>query len=110
MKEMVRRELDALETMLSNWKANYLGFATSDGNNEFLVEEFQEEITTYISPYVRRLYQCNYLTSHEAEDFLNKCYLHVDDLRLKILELETPPEKPGFLRKFVECTRRVLQR
>ena len=57
MQENVRKELDALEEMLLNWKASYLGFATPEGGNDFLVEDFQEEITTYISPYVRRLFQ-----------------------------------------------------
>lgn len=110
MQEMVRKELDAMEAMLVNWKANYLSFATSDGNNDFLVNEFQDEITTYVSPYVRRLYQCKYLTPEQAEEFMNHCYNQVDDLRLKIQELEKSPEEPGFMRKFVESTRRVLQR
>jgi hypothetical protein len=110
MQENVRKELDAMETMLANWKANYLSFATSDGNNDFLVEEFQDEITMYISPYVRRLFECNHLTPQEAEEFLNYCYDQVEDLRLKIQDLENPPEKPGFMQKFMESTRRVLQR
>ncbi|MFW6123201.1 MAG: hypothetical protein ACOC6L_03080 [Thermodesulfobacteriota bacterium] len=110
MKENVRKELDALETMLGNWKANHLSFATSDGNNDFLVEEFQDEITTYISPYVRRLFECNYLTAEEAEEFLNYCFNQVDELRLKIYDLENPPGKPGILEKFIDNTRRVLQR
>ena len=74
MQENVRKELDALEQMVLNWKASYLGFATSDGNNEFLVEEFQEEISTYISPYLRRLYQCDYLTVDQAEKFMDQWY------------------------------------
>jgi hypothetical protein len=110
MQEMVRKELDAMEAMLANWKANYLSFATSDGNNDFLLEEFQEEITAYVSPYVRRLFQCNYLTAEEAKEFMDHCYNQVDDLKLKIQNLETPPEKSGFMRKSVESTRRVLQR
>jgi hypothetical protein len=110
MKENVRKELDAMETMLANWKANYLSFATSDGNNDFLAEEYQDEITMYISPYVRRLFECNHLTAEEAEEFLNYCYDQVEDLKLKIQDLENPPEKPGFMKKFVESTRRVLQR
>lgn len=110
MQENVRKELDALEQMVFNWKANYLSFATSDGNNEFLLEEFHEEITTYISPYLRRLYQCEYLTVDEADEFLDYCYNQVEELRLQIQELENPPGKPGILQKFIENTRRVLQR
>ena len=110
MQENVRKELDALEQMVLNWKAGYLGFATSDGNNEFLVEEFQEEITNYLSPYVRRLYQCEYITVEEAEEFMDHCYNQVDELRLQIQELENPPVKQGVWQKFVENTRRVLQK
>jgi hypothetical protein len=110
MEENVRKELDALEQMVFNWKANYLGFATSDGNNDFLVEEFREEISTYISPYMRRLYQCEYLSVEEADGFLDYCYTQVEELRLQIQELENPPAKPGILQKFIDNTRKVLQK
>jgi len=110
MQENVRKELDNLEQLVFNWKASYLGFATSDGNNDFLLEEFREEITTYISPYLRRLYQCEYLTVDEADEFLDYCYNQVEELRLQIQELENPPAKPGILQKVIENTRRVLQR
>lgn len=107
MEDYVRKELDALERMVLNWKGNHLGFATPDGNNDFLVEEFQEEITTYMSPYLRRLYQCEYITLQEAEEFMNWCYDQVDDLRRLIQELETPPMKPGFLQRLIGRTKQV---
>ncbi len=109
MEENVRKELDALEQMVFNWKANYLGFATSDGNNEFLVEEFREEISTYISPYLRRLYQCEYLTVTEAEEFMDYCYDQAEELWRQIQELENPG-KPGLWQKVVEDTRKVIQK
>jgi hypothetical protein len=102
MEENVRQELEAMEAMVLNWKRNYLEYATPDGNNDFLVEEFHEEITTYMSPYLRRLYQCEHLTQPEAEEFLNACYSQVDDLRAQIRELETPPAKPGIWQRVVE--------
>ncbi len=105
MEENVRQELDALEQMVINWKANHLGFATPEGNNDFLVEEFQEEITTYMSPYLRRLWQCEYLTLQEAEEFMNWCYDQVADLRRLIQELETPSVKPGFWQKLIGKTK-----
>jgi len=95
MEENVRQELEALEAMVLNWKRNYLECATPDGNNDFLVEEFQEEITTYMSPYLRRLFQCEHLTQAQASEFLDSCYSQVDDLRRLIRELENPPVKPG---------------
>jgi hypothetical protein len=109
MQENVRKELDALEQMVFNWKASFLGFATPEGGNDFLVEEFQEEISTYLSPYVRRLYQCEYITQLEAEEFMDHCYDQVNELRHLIRELETPPVKQGLWQKVVENTRKVLQ-
>jgi hypothetical protein len=105
MEENVRRELEALEAMVLNWKREYLEYATPEGNNDFLVEELQEEITTYMSPYLRRLFQCEYLTQQEADEFLSACYSQVEVLRAEIRELETPPAKPGIWHKFVTQTR-----
>lgn len=110
MDEIIVRELQALERMVLNWKANYFSYATPDGNNEFLVEEFREEIDIYIAPYLRRLYQCEYLTKEEALEFLERCYDEVEALRLQIEELENPPVKPGLWRKIVESTKRVFHR
>jgi hypothetical protein len=105
MEENVHQELEALELMVLNWKQNYLEYATPDGNNDFLVEEFQEEITTYMSPYLRRLFQCEHLTQQEAEEFLNACYSQVDVLRAQIRGVETPPAKPGIWQRLVAKTK-----
>lgn len=109
MEENVRQELDALEMMVFNWKQSYLGDATPDGNNDCLVEEFQEEINTFMSPYLRRLFQCEHLTQQEAEEFMESCYSQVDDLRRLIRELETPPMKPGIWQKLILKTKVVWQ-
>lgn len=101
MEENIRQELEALEAMVLNWKRNYLGYATPDGNNDFLVEEFQEEITTYMSPYLRRLFQCEYLTEAQAAEFLDSCYSQVDDLQRLIRELENPTVKPGVWQEMI---------
>jgi hypothetical protein len=110
MEENVRKELEALEMMVLNWKRNYLEDATPDGNNDFLVGEFQGEIMTYVGPYLRRLYQCEHLTAAEAQEFLDYCERQVEDLRNLILEVETPPEKPGLWHKFVTQTRIIWQK
>jgi len=104
MEENVRKELDALEMMVFNWKQCYLGDATPDGNNDCLVEEFQEEIETYMAPYLRRLFQCEHLTTQEAAEFFNFCHSQVEDLRTLIREVETPPVKPGIWQKVVQQT------
>jgi hypothetical protein len=109
MEENVRQELKALEAMVLNWKKSYLEFATPEGNNDFLVEEFQEEISAYMSPYLRRLFQCEHLTQQEAGEFLDSCYRQVDDLRRLIQELEAPPAKPGVWQKLILKTKLVCQ-
>ncbi|AEB08382.1 hypothetical protein [Desulfobacca acetoxidans] len=104
MEENVRQELESMEKMVLNWKKVYLDDATPDGNNDFLIEEFEEEIITYVCPYVRRLYQCEYLTANESQEFLSFCQGQVEDLRNLIKEVETPPAKPGFWQKIVKET------
>ena len=96
-----------MEEMVLNWKQNYLEYATPDGNNDFLVEEFQEEIATYISPYLRRLFQCEYLTDMEASEFLDSCYGQVDALRQSIQELENTPVKAGVWQEMILKTKVV---
>jgi hypothetical protein len=105
MQDNVRKELEALEMMVLNWKRCYLEDATPEGNNDFLVEEFQGEIATYVSPYLRRLFQCEHLNTEEAQEFLEYCDSQVEDLRNLIREVETPPAKPGIWQKVVQNTR-----
>jgi hypothetical protein len=108
MEENVRQELDAMVMMVSNWKGVYLSDATPEGNNDFLVEEFQEEMTTYMGPYLRRLFQCDHITAEEAEEFRNYCHSEVEDLRSLIREVEReaepPPAKLGLWQKVVQQT------
>ena len=81
MEENIRRELETLKGMVLRWKKDYLGWAPSDGGGEFLAQELLEEIETHVYPYVRRMYECNYLSGSEAKEFLDFCYNEVEDLR-----------------------------
>ena len=81
MEEHVQKELEELKGMVLNWKKSYLESAPSDGGGEFLVQDFLEEIETHVYPYAKRLYECNYLSQSEAEEFLDFCYGQVEDLR-----------------------------
>ena len=112
MEENVRQELHAMEMMVCNWKGVYLRDATPDGNNDFLVEDFEEEITIYMAPYLRRLVQCDHITAERAEEFRNFCHSQVEDLRNLIREMEQevgreaepPPAKLGIWQKVVQQT------
>ena len=88
MEENVRRELETLNGMVLNWKTDYLGRAPPEGGWEFLAQEFQEEIETHISPYVRRMYECDYLSPSEVREFMEGCHNQVEDLRRTLGKME----------------------
>ncbi len=80
----VQRELQSLKGMVLAWKQSYLQAAMPDGDWEFLMHEFIEELDTHVYPYTKRLYECNYLSQEEATEFLDFCYAQA-------LELRAPP-------------------
>ena len=86
MEENVVKELEALKTMVLRWKKSYLGWVPDDGGGEYLLEEFREEISRHISPFVGRLFQNDHLTWPEAQDFLNYCYSQVEEVRQAVEE------------------------
>ncbi len=88
MEENLRKELETLKGMVLAWKKDYLGSAPSDGGGEFLVQEFLEEIETQVHPFVRRMYECDYLSGSEAKEFLDFCYNQVEELRDALTEAE----------------------
>ncbi len=88
MEENVRKELETLQGMVLNWKKNYLGWAPPDGGWEYLPRELLEEIETHISPYIRRMYECDYLSPSEIREFMESCYMQVENLRNTLGEME----------------------
>lgn len=94
MEENVKEELDTIKQIVSRWKKSYLGWATPDGGNEYLLEEFSEEISTYVSPMVRRLYESNYLSLSEHHEFIESCYSQVNELRDLIKKKEAEYKQP----------------
>jgi len=89
MEDNVRKELDGLKGMLNNWKTGFLSWASPDGDNDYVLLEFTEEIQTNLYPYVRRLFETNHLTDSEAKEFMVYCYGQVEDLRCQLMEVET---------------------
>jgi len=97
MEENVKKELDTIKEMVLRWQKSYLGWATSDGGNDYLIEEFSEEISMHVSPLVRRLHQSNHLSLFEHNEFMESCYSRINELRdlIKIKEAEKKQTPKG---------------
>ena len=89
MEGNVRQELDVLKQMVNNWKSGFLSWASTDGDNDYVLLEFSEEIQEQVYPYVTRLRETEYLSDLEAKEFLDYCYSQVEDLRGQLGQVET---------------------
>ena len=88
MEENVRKELDDLKGMMLNWKRGFLGWASTDGDNDYVLQEFIEEIQKHVYPYLTRLVVTEHLTHPEAREFMRYCYGQVEDLREQMRQVE----------------------
>ena len=97
MEENVKKELDTINKMVLRWQKSFLGWATPDGGNDFLIEEFSEEISMYVSPLVRRLYESNHLSLFEHHEFMESCYNQLNELGdlIKIKEADAKQPQKG---------------
>ena len=93
MEENVCKELDALKGMMLNWKRGFLGWASPEGDNDYVLQEFTEEIQKHVYPYVIRLLQTEHLSNLEAKEFMQYCYGQVEDLRDQMRQVETSESK-----------------
>lgn len=93
MEENVIKELDTLKGMLNNWKRGFLTWASPDGDNEYVLLEFKEEIDSQLYPYVTRLLEAQHLSQSEAQEFMHYCYGQVEDLRDQLDKVETNESK-----------------
>jgi hypothetical protein len=105
MEANVIKELEALKTMVLRWKKSYLGWVPDDGEGEYLIREFSEEISTHISPFVQRLFENEHLTWSETQEFLNYCYGQVEEVREAVEEAKTKQREKGPEHKQVEYSR-----
>lgn len=93
MEENVIKELDTLKGMLNNWKKGFLSWASPDGENDYVLQEFNEEIEMHVYPYVTRLREMKHLSNSEATEFMDYCYSQVEDLRDQLNKVETNESK-----------------
>jgi hypothetical protein len=88
MEENVIKELDVLKLMLENWKTGFLSWASPDGDNDYVLLEFTEEIQLQLYPYVTRLRETEHLSDAEAKEFMDYCFSQVEDLRDQLRKVE----------------------
>ncbi len=93
MEENVIKELDSLKGMLNNWKRGFLSWASPDGDNDYVLLEFTEEIQQHMYPYVTRLLETEHLSQPEAKEFMDYCFTQVEDLRDQLSKVETNESK-----------------
>ena len=102
MEENVVKELEALKTMVLRWKRSYLDWVPDDGEGEYLLEEFREEISRHVSPFVNRLFQNDHLTWPEAQEFLDYCYRQVEEVSQAVEEAKSKQLKKASQHKSVK--------
>ena len=97
MEENVKKELDTIKAMVLRWQKSYLGWATPDGGNDYLLEEFSEEISMHVAPLLRRLLENKFLSTFEHHEFMESCYNQINELHdlIKIKEAETKKTPKG---------------
>ena len=102
MEENVVKELETLKAMVIRWKRSYLGWVPDDGEGDYLLEEFRDEISTHVSPFVNRLFQNDHLTWSEAQEFLEYCYSQVEEVRQAVEEANSKRLEKASGHKLVE--------
>ena len=93
MKENVIKELNNLKGMMLNWKKGFLSWASPDADNDYVCQDFTEDIQNIVYPYVRRLYETKHISDFEAKEFMDYCYSQVADLRNQLRDVETKQSK-----------------
>jgi hypothetical protein len=84
MEENTIKEFKDLEKMVINWKEDYKQYITPEGPNNYLIDEFVEEVQEYIVPYVRRLVECGYAKESEAFLWFERYQRHIVELKQEI--------------------------
>ena len=94
MEENVKKEVDDLKMMARNWKRGYATNWIQIGeDNEYVFEEFTEDIINNFHPYINRLVECGHLTQAEAGELVNYVHGQVQELREETEALRRPDGK-----------------
>lgn len=90
MEENVKKEVETLKQMMRNWRRGFLTWHEPGVENDYILQEFHEEITDQLMPYVGRLMHSEHLTCEEARKVMDDCYAEVEKLKkdLEVLDNE----------------------
>lgn len=91
MDRETKTETNDLYLMVQNWKKSWLGFYSTDGVNEWIMDEFMEELSIYIIPYIGRLFDTQYMTEIDCAIFNERLEAEIIDMR-RLLRLPDPKE------------------
>jgi len=84
--ETGQAELETLKMMVSNWRRGYETWLTP-GDNEYVFEEFVEDIQIHLAPYVERLLQTEYWSDKEGTELSLYILSQLEELKGKANEL-----------------------
>ena len=87
MDTLVTEEVAVLKQMILNWHRGYLTWVQPGEDNDYVLEEFHEDITNHLFPYVSRLLALEYLTQEEATELMDHCYSAVGRLKKDIAQM-----------------------
>jgi hypothetical protein len=80
------QELDAMKGMVSRWKESYARLVDESGGDEFLCEDFQEEIDQQVFPYLARLFETQHIVESQVREFLEFCTQQITELYNRMQE------------------------
>ena len=105
MNEAVRKELETILMMIERWKVFWIKQyrdpeeSTISNPNAWILDEFSQLIHGgdfyqygHVTPVLRRLYETEQITKEEYNEFCEKIYDQIDDLR-RMLGLSDPEEE-----------------
>lgn len=76
----IKKELEDLELMARNWLRGYKTWITP-GDNEYVYEEFKEDIFRHAVPYINRLVETEHIDGDTATKLLQYFLNQIDELR-----------------------------
>ena len=88
MEDLVRKEVETLKLMMSNWRRGFLTWHEPGVSNDYILQEFHEEITDQLLPYVSRLLHSEHLTHQEATELMDQCYAEIGILKKELEVLD----------------------